>query len=231
MGILRKQIGYTLIEIAIVLVILGLLVGAVLKADELVTNTRVRNLISQQDEIRAAYFGFLERYRALPGDYGAATTNITGISTAACNGGNGNGNGNIDPAAPGNEMVLVWEHLSKAGLINRTYTCAATETASTTPTSPYSMFLRISYDTGYAGAGSSARHNLKTGNPIGSVILAEVDRKIDDGNPESGAFRFSAASLSGTAPVAANCYSGSGATATWNVATNPHPNCGAASLF
>src|SRR5512142_2289648 len=88
-----KQQGFTLIEIAIVLVIIGLLLGGVLKGQELITSARVRNLISHQDGIKAAYLGFVDRYRALPGDYALATTNITGVSTAACSGGNGNGNG------------------------------------------------------------------------------------------------------------------------------------------
>ena len=74
-----KSRGFTLIEIAIVLVIIGLLLGGVLKGQELITGARVRNLISQQDGIKAAFFGFQDRFRALPGDYAAATTNIAGV--------------------------------------------------------------------------------------------------------------------------------------------------------
>jgi hypothetical protein len=50
------------------LVIIGLLLGGLLRASELITSARVRELISQQDGIRAAYYGFLERFRAIPGD-------------------------------------------------------------------------------------------------------------------------------------------------------------------
>ena len=85
----RRQSGFTLIEIAIVLVIIGLLLGGVLKGQELITSARVRNMISQQDGIKAAYFGFLDRYRALPGDFNAATTQISGATQ------NGDGNGQI----------------------------------------------------------------------------------------------------------------------------------------
>src|ERR1700704_2678945 len=103
---MRKQSGFTLIEIAIVLVIIGLLLGGVLKGQELITGARVRNLISQQDGVKAAYFGFLDRFRALPGDYSTATTTITGVSTTsgcgvAATPGNGNGNGQIEAAAAG----------------------------------------------------------------------------------------------------------------------------------
>ena len=123
-----KQQGFTLIEIAIVLVIIGLLLGGVLKGQELITSARVRNLISQQEGVKAAYFGFLDRYRALPGDYSAASTNINGAVA------NGNNNGQITALgvalATIDEDIAAWEHLSKAGFINGSYlyTAGAGET-------------------------------------------------------------------------------------------------------
>src|SRR4051812_16414941 len=124
MNMRNREEGFTLIEIAIVLVIIGLLLGGVLKGQELITGARVRNIVQQQDGVKAAYFGFLDRYRALPGDYSKATTTIAAMSTANCNAGNGSGDGQI--STTGNEDILVWEHLSKAGFINGTYVCAAT---------------------------------------------------------------------------------------------------------
>lgn len=229
---MRKQGGFTLIEIAIVLVIIGLLLGGVLKGQELITSARVRNLISQQDGIKAAYFGFLDRFRGLPGDYTLAATNIAGVSTAACNGGNGDGNGQI--TTTNNEMVLAWEHLSKSGFINGSYTCAAAETTNvTTPANPYAMRLQLIYDSVYDPPGPpapAARHNLKTGNQIPSDILAEVDRKIDDGNATGGTFRFSAYQGGGAVPVGSGtCYSAT-APNPWASAT-PVTNCGGTSLF
>jgi prepilin-type N-terminal cleavage/methylation domain-containing protein len=233
----RKQSGFTLIEIAIVLVIIGLLLGGVLKGQELITSARVRNLISQQDGVKAAYFGFLDRFRALPGDYTQATTNITGVSTVAACGtsGNGNGNGRIESAT--NEQILAWDHLSHAGFINGTYTCAgAAESNTTTPVNPYAIRLQLIYDGVYGSASSgAARHNLKTGAQIPVDIIAEVDRKIDDGAPYTGGFQFSVYSGGGTAPTEAAaatpaCTSAAAVTATWN-STNGSNNCGGASLF
>jgi prepilin-type N-terminal cleavage/methylation domain-containing protein len=235
MSNINKQRGFTLIEIAIVLVIIGLLLGGVLKGQELITSARVRNLISQQDGIKAAYFGFLDRYRALPGDYTGATNNITGVSTAACNGGNGNGNGQIETAV-NNEDILAWEHLSKAGFINGTYTCAAAVAPGTNPTNPYAIALQVSYDGAYGTAGGPLRHNLKTGNQIPVDIMAEVDRKIDDGQPNTGGFQFSAYTVAGgVAPTSAalaspSCTSAASAAGLWNT-TNGSTNCGGASLF
>ena len=222
---MRKQTGFTLIEIAIVLVIIGLLLGGVLKGQELIQSARVRNLISMQDGVKAAYFGFLDRYRALPGDYNLATTNIPGCS--ACT--NGNNNGQIEASTtPIPESIAAWEHLSHAGFINGNYTAAATETTASAPTNPYARFLQLDYDAVYEGTATD-RHNLKTGNLVPSDILAEIDRKIDDGDPTQGSFRASnwggggggaAITSSGT------CYTGT----TWAI-TTPVTNCGGASLF
>jgi prepilin-type N-terminal cleavage/methylation domain-containing protein len=229
---MRKQAGFTLIEIAIVLVIIGLLLGGVLKGQELITSARVRNLISQQDGIKAAYFGFPDRFRALPGDYSLASTNIANVAAGA----NGNGNGQILTAVTDtiDEYIAVWDHLSKAGFINGSYTYAANpETPGTAPTSPYARYIQVIYDNAYGAGGGALRHNIKTGNGIPSELLSEIDRKIDDGNPVTGVFQFSAypggtGASAGTAPTggaAGTCYNGT----TWTAPTVS--NCGGASLL
>ena len=217
----NRQGGFTLIEIAIVLVIIGLLLGGVLKGQELITGARVRNFIQQQDGIKAAYFGFLDRYRALPGDYSQASTNIPSLGTVCTTGtpGNGDGDGTIEFGAQPHENLLVWEHLSKSGFINGSYTCATAATSATSPSNPYGALLNLQYDTLYQGSGGSAnRHNLKTGTQVPSDILAEIDRKVDDGSPTQGSFR---------APAAANaaCFA-----AAW-VTNPPGANCEATTLF
>ena len=230
------QKGFTLIEIAIVLVIIGLLLGGVLKGQELITSARVRNIISQQDGVKAAFFGFLDRYRAYPGDYGQATTTVPGCG--ACRDGNNDGqitNNAAVTAGTVDEQVAAWEHLSRAGFINGSYTYAdEPETTSSAPTNPYGRFLQLIYDNTYdpAAPPSPTRHNLKTGNQIPSDILAEIDRKIDDGSAVGGSFRFSAyagQSSGGLAPTGSgSCYNAG--TGVWE-SSSPIPLCGGASLF
>ena len=220
-----RQTGFTLIEIAIVLVSIGLLLGGVLKGQELITGARVRNVIQQQDGIKAAYFGFLDRYRALPGDYANAFNTIPGM-TAGCNGGNGDGNGHIDSAS--NEHTLAWEHLSRSQFINGAYTCAAAVSATTSPANPYAQYQVVVYDASYASPAAvvaQTRHNLKTGGAVPSDILGEIDRKVDDGNAVQGAFRAQIGG--GVDAVPANCYDPAGL---W-VSTTPGINCGGVTLF
>ena len=233
-----KQSGFTLIEIAIVLVIIGLLLGGVLKGQELITSARVRNIIAQQDGIKAAFYGFQDRFRALPGDYigASAFANIPGLTDNTFG---GDGNGLIQqPNVPKtNEGTLAWMHLSHAGFLTGNYAMATLMEAATptnSPTNPYNATLLISHDGTYSDTSATTttttttRLNLKTGNQIPVAILAEIDRKIDDGNAGSGVFRFSDFQGAGTKPTITNCFTAS--TGAW-IATSPETNCGGASLF
>ncbi len=64
----RKQDGFTLVEIAIVLVIIGLLLGAVFKGQALIAQTQIKNVVKKFDEIRAATYTYLDKKNQLPGD-------------------------------------------------------------------------------------------------------------------------------------------------------------------
>jgi prepilin-type N-terminal cleavage/methylation domain-containing protein len=230
---MRKQTGFTLIEIAIVLVIIGLLLGGVLKGQELITSARVRNLAQMQDGFKAAFFGFQDRFRALPGDYNGllAQANISGVlanggCTGAVNGG-GNADGKIDLVG---ESIIAWEHMSKAGFITGSYTCAAaTNDTTNTPQNIYNAYVQIIYDGiyGIASAGT-ARHNIKTGPQIPVAIIAELDRKIDDGLPYTGTFQFTVWAGGGTAPTEAASCTVLTTTNVWNT-TGDVTNCGGSS--
>ena len=217
-----NQKGFTLIEIAIVLVIIGLLLGGVLKGQELIQNARVRNIIAQQDGIKAAFFGFQDRYRGIPGDYLAANAaaNIPGAGAASCG---GDGDSLIDTPA---ESLCAWYHLSKSGFITGTYTgSGTTATTANSPANAFGGLMQLIFDGAYLDSSTTppSIHNIKTGNNIPSVALAEVDRKIDDGSPITGQFRYS----SWTIPSAATCVATGN---TWDV-TGGQAVCGAASLF
>ncbi len=220
----KGQQGFTLIEIAIVLVIIGLLLGGVLKGQELIQNARVRNIIAQQDGIKAAFFGFQDRYRGIPGDYSSANanTNIPGAGTIC----GGNGNSLIDTNA---EAACAWYQLSKAGFISGNYTGLLTGSSpffdsSNSPINPFGGVVQLIFDNVYADASSTppSVHNIKTGTNIPATVLAEIDRKIDDGLPATGNFRFSIWQNS----LAANCINGTN----WAILSTA-TQCGGVSLF
>jgi prepilin-type N-terminal cleavage/methylation domain-containing protein len=233
---MRRQHGFTLIEIAIVLVIIGLLLGGVLKGQELITSARVRNLISQQDGIKAAYFGFQDRFRSLPGDYPGAQA-FTNIPNMVANTMGGDGDGTITVTATSNEPTLAWMHMSHAGFLTGNFNMAGPAEAAgnaNTPTNPYNALLQLIHDNIYGIVTGDTtpppiRPNLKTGNQIPVEIMAEIDRKVDDGNAGRGTLRFSAfQGVAPNAPIATNCFAA--ATGAWLAISN-QANCGGATLF
>lgn len=228
---MSKQQGFTLIEIAIVLVIIGLLLGGVLKGQELITSARVRNIIASQDGVKAAYFGFLDRYRALPGDYPTASAQANIPGCGGCFG--GNGDGRIVSDGTSSEAVHVWEHLSRAGFITGSYVSGAAvvaaATTANTPSNPYGSLIHLEFDSVYQDTAPTARHNLKTGANIPSDILAEVDRKIDDGLATAGQVRYSA--FGGAAGGSGTCFMAAGPSVGAWVSASPIANCGATTLF
>ena len=103
-------------------------------------------------------------------------------------------------------------------------TCATTPSQTTSPVNPYGQYLDLAYDASYAGTGATTRHNLKTGGQIPSDILGEIDRKIDDGNPNEGSFRAMTTGVATTGCVTA------AAPINW-ISQSPGTDCGGVSLF
>ncbi len=217
-----RQSGFTLIEIAIVLVIIGLLLGGVLKGQELITTARVHALNNTVDGITAAWFSFQDRYRAFPGDYSTAqsTVNLPGGPS----GGNGDGLVNTD-----DERALVWVHLAAAGYLTGGYKdvgakVAATEYGCSPVTCPENGFgsgMVISYGQ-MQQVTTVAAHELISGRGIPVQVLAELDRKIDDGLATSGAMQIGKDDATSWPAGSAPCLSG----ANYNL-KSPSSDCAA----
>lgn len=69
---MKKASGFTLIELAIVLVIIGLLLGGVLKGQELINSAKAKSLAADFKNVQVYVYGYQDKYRALPGDDAAA---------------------------------------------------------------------------------------------------------------------------------------------------------------
>ena len=193
----QKQQGFTLVEIAIVLVIIGLLLGGILKGQELINSARVRNMADMNAGIQAAYFGFIDRFRRVPGDWNAVAA-TTAIGTPVTGGGVGGfaDNGRIDNPA-GTEWAepnAVWEQIALAGFIQGAYVgtaVAPTTVSNHTPLNAFNNIVVLGRTADYQDTGVAAvRLNLVLGRGVPVDITRELDTKLDDGQPRTGVLRL-----------------------------------------
>ena len=235
------QRGFTLLEIVIVVLIVGFLLAGALKGQELITSAKVKRLAGQLDEVRTAYFGFQDRYKALPGDYVDAATTLN-CGPAPCLHGNGDARvRNNEAVVNGNQVheeLLLWTHLSASGFLKGEYRMSDGESQPTdgnSPKNPYTVYLQLAFDGNYGLNGNSAlRHNLKTGAQVPVSVLMELDRKVDDGKPYQGAVQFSpypSNALANPQEGGPNgCTTAAAAQADWDL-PGGDMNCGAATLL
>ena len=139
---MQKHSGFTLVELSIVLVILGLLVGGVLTGQSLIKAAELRSVSMQHQRYATAVNTFRDKYMALPGDMTNATAywgpadgstgntagclTTQGTGTQTCNG-NGDGYIGLEDSTAGTsptpqEFNRFWQHLANAGLIEGTFT-------------------------------------------------------------------------------------------------------------
>ena len=218
---MRRQTAFSLVELSIVLVILGLLLGGVMVGQSLIKSSELRSTISETQRYVAAYAQFRDKYDAVPGDmpnatsyWGAATTcpgdsTHTQSTAATCN---GDGNGAVDNDGL-SEKYLLWKHMANAGLIEGTYTG---EPASTSATSNiggvncpkgkrknviYSAYYwqYMSGDPNYPDGqygnfffvGGFWANNVGVAGTFTAQEVADIDAKLDDGKPAFGKIRTS----------------------------------------
>jgi len=195
----HAQSGFTLVEIAIVLVIIGLLLGGVLKGQELIENGRVKSAAADMNGIAAAYNSYLDRYRRLPGDDVGAVV-ARGVSWTGVTAGDGNGV-IVAPAAftGADESAGFFQHLRAAGFI--TGNPAATA-ADALPINAWGGLTTVVNVGAIQGRPAGARLLVCTGNVPGKSAGA-LDVQLDDGNPALGAFRATTSVGANTVPGAA----------------------------
>ena len=186
MNMKQKNAGFTLVEIAIVLVVIGLLLGGVLKGQELIENAKIRNLRNDFEGISAGFYAYQDRYRAMPGDDAGAAGRGWTDATA------GNGNGalaNADAFDAGNgDNQYFWQHLRYASLITGN---PAGTTANAggrgNPTHAFNGKMGVSNTTATWGLGLSG-HVLCAGSVPGKAA-ASIDATFDDGLADTGQLR------------------------------------------
>ena len=197
------QRGFTLIELAIVLVIVGLIIAGVLKGQELLESTRLKASLSQVEGFRAAASTFIEKYNALPGDYPEANDVLAkpmGADWGAlCDGATDekcDGDGIIEGDGTTNETIMFWQHLAAMNLIKgiQIDNVPGTAVGKYLPSATVGGGYTIDFE---QNTGKTT-HWLTLGDGkadpegvVDSQMAREMDAKIDDGRPQTGSVRTS----------------------------------------
>lgn len=238
MNSIYRNAGFTLVEIAIVLVVVGLLLGAIMKGQELVSGARVRSMADSSAGIQSAYFGFVDRYRRVPGDWNASDAGEA-IGLPVNGGGNDNGRIDNNPGSEWAEPNALWEQLAKSGFLQGEFAGDAAPPSSTNqraPLNPYNRVMVLGRTDDYLDARGTppVRLNLVLGRGIPVDLARELDIKLDDGVPDTGAVRLttdSGAVFGNAAESASDCArAGGGGTLIYDVAADSQ-DCNVAYLY
>lgn len=178
----HRQSGFTLVEIAIVLVIIGLLLGGVLKGREMITNAKIKRIENDFAGVSAAIYAYQDRYGVLPGDDPSASTRFSGTWRASDN---GNGDGNIaggwNTSNNASESRKVWKHLRGAGLIAGPVD--NTNASYQQPSNSFGGLMGLDLNI-YNLSG----HNIVFGEIPGDIAQI-LESRGDDGVPSSGSIQ------------------------------------------
>ena len=189
------QKGFTLVEIAIVLVIIGLLLGGILKGQEMIVQAKIKNVIADFSGIAAAYHGYQDRYRAIPGDDPNAGRWTGATVSAPPVGGNGWVAGKYNSTTATDESRLFWDHLRRAGFVSGTGT-----------NQPFNATGGIvGVQTGDAAATPAAALGSMFGtivcsSSIPDKIAIALDNQMDDGDSRAGTVRGQRHTAAGPSP-------------------------------
>ena len=177
--------GFTLVELAIVLIIIGLIVGGVLKGQDLIESAQLKSVMVQVNNSRTATSTFLDKYDAYPGDFDSAKAQIDTSLT------NGNQNGIVDGSGLNGESLQFWRHLSKANMLSGIEGTGATIGSGAPETKAgggltIERFTLNGVTTHWFRLGDGKNANRNTDAVLTPSQARSIDVKSDDGNPVTG---------------------------------------------
>lgn len=186
----KQQNGFTLVEIAIVLVIIGLLLGGALKGQELIGNAKVKNLANDFRNTPLLIYGYQDKFKAIPGDDATANNHVGGsnATTPANTLGNGAINGAWNSTSQTDESYLFWQHVRLAGLATGSTIPGAGDYR---PRNAEGGIIGITSGTQLPITGLRGTHFLCS-QGISGKLSKQLDSTLDDGNTTSGALQVMA---------------------------------------
>ncbi len=193
--------GFTLIELAIVLVIIGLLLGFVLNGQTLIDSAKVKKLARDFQQVQFYINGYQDRFRVLPGDDHQASTHVAG--TDATNGArNGVIQGAWDTSDNADESCVIWQHARLAGLAAGATAVDCTANNNYQPRNANGGLIGVQSVSTFAEITGMRGTFVVCSDAILGRLAKQLDITLDDGVGDTGTVRAKLRSADASAGVA-----------------------------
>jgi hypothetical protein len=213
----QSQQGLTLVELAVVITVMGLIIGGVVTGKTLINNSRLNSVMADIRKFAKATEDFEDAYKALPGDIADITSLPAAPAGVTATAGDGNGRFNI--AA---ESVQFWLHLKMANFLvgnydgTNIYRTVIDGSTGGVPGgkiegSGYKVTTSSTFGTIFEFVGYSTSPSSNTLAILTPADAKSLDSKMDDGNPSTGTVR---------AINVSSCFTGVGSASTYTISTS-----------
>jgi len=244
LGMALRTQGFTLIELSIVLVIIGLIVGGVLVGRDLIEAAKIRSAVSQVEKYNAAANTFRSKYNGIPGDVknGATFFAITDCGSSPAGVGCGDGNGIIEPSTDtggfSGESVVFWGMLTAAKLttdetniLDYSNTATSTNLNTSMPLAKVGRKARVmvmsqnGFNYFMLGFTNNTLDAASVAAALTPLESSQIDTKLDDGAANTGTVKGidAADAMGGSSFTPADYVQGTCATGgnVYDIAANP----------